>query len=261
MRRDNGLQIGDVLIPRYASSPALVVGQAHTGLGFAGTFHAVRCYDPSIAHWLWAVLSSGAGQQVRSKVSTGASTPVLSRGRLLELPVPLPPEEESRARLEMLYPLLERSQMVDMRRDEVQGSWWRTADLQGADRWDIFITLAEPDLLRSGIPLAELSEDMALGKAVHDHVVPTARPEWLRVYTSRSVRGGHIDDWWLDPSVRATIAEPADVLIPSVGAEGLSLDPPMILKAGRHSPRSSPVFPSREAALTRCGRKQRRSGR
>jgi hypothetical protein len=41
----------------------------------------------------------------------------------------------------------------------------------------------------------------------------------------------------------------------------LSLDPPMILKAGRHSPRSSPVFPSQEAALTRCGRKQRRSGR
>ena len=41
----------------------------------------------------------------------------------------------------------------------------------------------------------------------------------------------------------------------------LSLDPPMILKAGRHSPRSSPVFSSREAALTRCGRKQRRSGR
>jgi len=41
----------------------------------------------------------------------------------------------------------------------------------------------------------------------------------------------------------------------------LSLDPPMILKAGRRSPRSSPVFPSQEAALTRCDRKQRRSGR
>jgi len=222
MRRDKGLQVGDVLIPRYPSSPALVVGQAHTGLGFAGTFHAVRCYDPLVGHWLWAILSSRAGQQVRSMVSTGTSTPVLSRGRLLELSVPLPPVEELRARAEMFHSILERSQLVDMRRGEVQGSWWRIADLQGADRWDLFITLAEPDLLMSGIPLIELSEDIALGKAVHDHVLPTARPEWLRVYTARSVRAGRIDDWWLDPSVRATIAEPGDILIPSVGAEGLS---------------------------------------
>lgn len=222
MRRDNGLQVGDLLIPRYFFSPALVVGEAHTGLGFAGTFHAVRCSDPRVAVWLWAVLSSGVGQRIRAKVSTGANTPVLSRGRLLELRVPMPPVEDLQARLQMLYPLFERSQQVDMRRDEVQGSWWRIADLRGAERWDIFITLAEPDLLRSGIPLAALCEDMILGKAVRGHVLPTARPEWLRVYTARSVRAGRIDDLWLDPSARATIADPGDVLIPSVGANGLS---------------------------------------
>jgi hypothetical protein len=104
MRGDNGLQVGDLLIPRYSSSPALVVGQAHTGLGFAGTFHAVRCSDPRVAVWLWAVLSSSIGQRIRSKVSTGANTPVLSRGRLLELRVPMPPEEELQARLQTLYP-------------------------------------------------------------------------------------------------------------------------------------------------------------
>jgi hypothetical protein len=108
-----------------------------------------------------------------------------------------------------------------MRRNEVRGSWWRIADLRGAGRWDIFITLAEPDLLRSGIPLAELCEDMALGKAVHGHVVPTARPKWLRVYTSRSVRAGQIDDLWLDPATHATITQPGDLLIPSVGTKGL----------------------------------------
>jgi hypothetical protein len=223
MRRDNGLQVGDLLVPRYSFPPALVVGQAHTGLGFAGTFHAVRCSDPRVAVWLWAVLSSGVGQRIRSKVSTGGNTSVLSRGRLLELHVPLPPEEDLRARLVMLDPLLERSQLVDMRCDEVQGSWWRIADLRGAERWDIFITLAEPDLLGSGIPLVELCEDIALGKAVQRRVLPTARPGWLQVYTARSVRAGRIDDLWLDPAARATIAEPGDVLIPSVGAKGLSV--------------------------------------
>jgi hypothetical protein len=41
----------------------------------------------------------------------------------------------------------------------------------------------------------------------------------------------------------------------------LSLDPPMILKVDSHSPRSDPVSPSQETALTRCSRQQRKSGR
>ena len=41
----------------------------------------------------------------------------------------------------------------------------------------------------------------------------------------------------------------------------LSLDPPMILKAGSRSPRSDPHCPFQEAALTRCSRQQRQSGR
>jgi len=41
----------------------------------------------------------------------------------------------------------------------------------------------------------------------------------------------------------------------------LSLGPPMILEASSRSPRPDPVFPSQEAALTRCSRQQRQSGR
>ena len=41
----------------------------------------------------------------------------------------------------------------------------------------------------------------------------------------------------------------------------LSLDPPMILKAGSRSPRSDPRCPFQEAALTRCSPQQRQSGR
>src|SRR5260370_6761878 len=41
----------------------------------------------------------------------------------------------------------------------------------------------------------------------------------------------------------------------------LSLDPPVILKAGSRSPRSDPRYPFQEAALTRCSRQQRQSGR
>jgi hypothetical protein len=67
-----------------------------------------------------------------------------------------------------------------------------------------------------------LCEDMGLGKAVRGHVLPTARPNWLRVYTARSVRAGHIDDLWLDPSTQALVAEPGDLLIPSVGATAVS---------------------------------------
>ena len=217
----DGLQVGDLLVPRYSSSPALLLGEAHTGLGFAGSFHALRCSDYQVATWLWAALSSGFGQRARSEASTDANTPVLTRGRLLELRIPWPPAEERQEKVEILHPLVERSQSIDMRRDEVRGSWWRTANLEGAERWDVFIILAEPDLLL-GVPLAELCEDMGLGKAVRGHVLPTARPNWLRVYTARSVRAGHIDDLWLDPSAQALVAEPGDLLIPSVGATAVS---------------------------------------
>jgi hypothetical protein len=218
----DSLMPDDLLVPRYYNSPALVVAEAHNGLAFAGSFHALRCVDHHLTVWLWAVLSSGIGQRARADASTAAKVPLLTRGRLLELPVPVPPEQEMRERLETLHPLFEGSQLVDMRRHEVHGSWWRIADLHGADRWDVFVVLAEPDLLRSGVPLAELCEEMVVGKAVRDHVLPAPQPDWPRVYTSRSVRAGHIDDLWLDPSVPAVVAEPGDLLIPYVGATGLS---------------------------------------
>jgi hypothetical protein len=42
---------------------------------------------------------------------------------------------------------------------------------------------------------------------------------------------------------------------------GLSLDPPMILKAGSYSPRSGPRFAFQEATLTKCSRQQLQLGR
>ena len=46
-----------------------------------------------------------------------------------------------------------------------------------------------------------------------------------------------------------------------IRSNDLSLDPPTILKAGSRSPRSGPRYPFQEAALTRCSRQQRQSGR
>ena len=53
----------------------------------------------------------------------------------------------------------------------------------------------------------------------------------------------------------------AEQTICPLGHESLSLDPPMILKAGSRSPRSDPRYPFQEAALTRCSRQQHQSGR
>ena len=47
---------------------------------------------------------------------------------------------------------------------------------------------------------------------------------------------------------------PDEELLMPLLAELLSLDPPMILKADSCSPRSDPVIPSQETALTRCSR-------
>ena len=102
----NSLGVGDLLIPRNPSLPALVITENHVGLRFAGSFHCLRMSDATITAWLWGILSSKTGQRVRSRASSETSGNTISRGRLLDLAVPVPVLAEMRSFVNVLQPAL-----------------------------------------------------------------------------------------------------------------------------------------------------------
>jgi len=219
--REHGLTAGDLLVPRHPQQQPLLLGTGHAGLSFAGTFHALRPKDAATGALLWAVLSSGAGQEARQRAAAGTVLPQLNRSGLLEMLIPLPPVTT----LERFRPLLRHAQQVPTRTGDVDRSWWRTARLPPGDRWDLYITVAEPQRL-SDLRLGELCDEIRLGRDLRQLAQPAPRPGWLPVYTSQSVRMGRVADLWVGPDAKLVIAEASDVLIPAVGLSASSMVAP-----------------------------------
>jgi hypothetical protein len=209
---ERGLAVGDLLVPGSPRHPPLLLGTGHIGLAFAATFHALRPMDSATGALLWAVLSSGPGQEARHRAATGTTVAQLSRSALLGMLVPLPPVTV----LQRVRPLLGRAQRVSTGAGDVERSWWRTVRLPAAGRWDLYIAVAEPERLR-GVRLGELCAEIRVGRDLGQRPVAAPRPGWLPVYTSRSVRLGRISDLWIGPDAQFVIAEPGDVLVPAVG--------------------------------------------
>jgi hypothetical protein len=221
-RELEALAVGDLLVSPNPAQPALLIGPDHNALAFAGTFHALRPIDPQVGVWLWAVLSSTTGSNARYSEAAGGIRPTLTRGRLLELVVPMPSRETLRVVTERVQPLLGRAQKVSTRAGEIDRSWWRTDRLPRDGRWDFYVTLPDPQQLLTGTPLEELCQDVTMGRDVHNVALPIARKGWVPVYTSRSVRHDRADELWVPPERRFIYAEPGDVLIPAVGLSARS---------------------------------------
>ena len=214
---EHGLAAGDLLVPRNPQQPPLLLSTDHTGLAFAGTFHALRPEDAATGALLWAVLSSGRGQDARRRAAAGTVVAQLSRSGLLEMLVPLPPVTA----LKRFGPLLRRAQQVPTRTGDVDRSWWRTARLPAGDRWDLYITVAEPQRLLD-VRLGELCTEIRVGRDIRQQSQPAPRPGWLPVYTSKSVRLGRVAGLWVEPEAKLVIAESDDVLVPAVGLSASS---------------------------------------
>jgi hypothetical protein len=216
------LTVGDLLVSPNPAQPALLIGPDHVALAFAGTFHALRPVYFQVGVWLWAVLSSTTGGNVRYLEAVGGVRPSLTRGRLLELVVPIPPLETLHSVTERVLPLLERAQKVSTRAGEIDRSWWRTERLPRVGSWLYYVTLPDPQQLLRGSQLGELCEDVMMGRDVRDVALPVVRDGWVPVFTSRSVRHDRADKLWVPPHQRLIYAEAGDVLIPAVGLSARS---------------------------------------
>ncbi len=218
------LRVGDVLVPRSPSLPAVLLGVQHAGLAFSEGFHALRPMDPTTGLLLWAVLSSSRGMQIRSASARGTMASLLGALDLLQLKVPVP------VGYDQLVPALQT--LVDAIPDPTEGdvarSWWRTGYLPDGGEWAFELGLQDPSLLNTGRPLGDFAE-----------VVPGRRPappmglgELLPVYDGVYLSRGEVRRWAV--AQPTTGARPGDVLVGEVGVRGRArvVDAPGVVGVG-----------------------------
>lgn len=208
-----GLRPGDLLIPPRAEMPVLYVSEALLGSLVSSAFMALRPVENSL--WMWGVLNSKEGKQLRTFASTSANGIPGKRAQLLELQIPWAPL----AIVHDLHPVLralEEASHGD--EEEAPTSWWRLANLATTE-WRLALATPRPELLEKGFPLSELVE--ATRRGVSDVRHPLAehpRPDDLPVLDASWLRNGKIRRWSSPESTRATIRTgDADVVMAAYG--------------------------------------------
>ncbi len=211
-----GLRAGDLLVPP-AYGPVLLVDDDYAGFVFSGSYLPLRV-AASDALWLWGVLNTRRGADLRLAVARQTTATRLTAGLLAGLPVPLPPVDwaERRNPVERLHAGIAMTTAAA----EVGQSWWRTAALPRAGTWSPYLSTREPERLEEGTPLAKLADEVRSGVRV-ERTADEPLTGWLPYLTSRDVRAGLGPSVWTDDA--RLIAEPGDLVVADVGARGEAL--------------------------------------
>ena len=206
----NQLRPGDVLLPRMAGSPALLLTARHAELAFSDGFLALRPTDPAAGVLLWAILSSRRGMQVRSASSLGGST-LLGINDLLLLE--MPDLSHYAAKADDLRHLAQ--SVPGPSPAEVASSWWRITTLPPDGQWTFELALRDPLIAREGRPLGDLAQVTVGGRPrPMAAVIGDILPVYDGVYLSR----GEVRHW--APASPGTGTVAGDVLVGEVGLRG-----------------------------------------
>ncbi|MGY1679884.1 hypothetical protein [Geodermatophilus sp. SYSU D01176] len=205
-----GARPGDVLVPLAGDRPCVLLSAEHSGLAFAN-FAAMRPMPGVPAAWLWAVLSSQRGLQLRQGHSAG-TVPRPTLMGLAAMPVPMPPPVNADV-YRRLEPFLAVATEVG---EPVVRSWWRVTGLPATGDWRLELTTPNPRPLEDGTPL-EAYADVVTGRNPRD-TYPVPRPGTRPVLNGKSVDGTGVTRF-ADPSTGIE-AQPGDVAVVEVGVRG-----------------------------------------
>lgn len=205
------LQPGDVLVPRRADLPALMVHADLSGSTVSDGFLAYRFTSPTDAYWVWGVLSSVAGRAFRRAFLTDSLS--ARRARIGDAPLPMP-DDETRARMVSLLAAVESS--FRGQEEDAVATWWTTADLRRID-WKIALATPEPERLFDGVALADLAIEIRQGKSFGRNATITAPADGaLPVMTGSALAGRPVTRWMI-VTPTSSVAEAGDLLVAAVG--------------------------------------------
>jgi len=207
------LRIGDILVPRTGTSPALYVSEHLQGALLSSRFMALRPVEPAISLWLWALLSSESGRRWRNSLAHGSASTSLDQGALLGSAIPLP----SMARLRDLAVDLQAEERTTHLNEEVSTqTWWSTSDLREVE-WRFALATPEPDSLTEGTPFVSFCEEIRAGGNTRRGSVETEEPGYLPVADISMLGGKPVRRWVPNEGQGNVIARTGDLLVASIG--------------------------------------------
>lgn len=207
------LQSGDVLVGSSPDTPALLVTERLRGAAVSTRFTALRPIAEVTSFWIWAVLNSEAGHQIRRHLSLGSLDAGGVKARVLDVRIPVPPLAHQ-FELEAVLRQFEASTHIE--EEEAVATWWRSADLRGQE-WRLLLASPEPERLDDGDPLESLTERIEQGGS-RDDVSPDELVGALYVTDIGVLSGRPPKRWARSLGSGGVLAGRGDVLVAAVGS-------------------------------------------
>jgi hypothetical protein len=208
------LQIGDVLVPPNAEAPALLVTEALRGALVSARFTALRPSGNVISLWIWAVLNSKSGLDLRQRLSLGSLDTGGAKARILDIAIPVPTLAHQ---IEVEPTLRAIESTTHVEEDEAPSTWWRTANLRGRE-WRLLLASPEPERLDEGEPLEYYAERIERGAAVGRDDVTDVPDAGTPVTDGAILAGALVKRWARSSGKPGVMAIPGDVLVAAIGS-------------------------------------------
>lgn len=157
----------------------------------SSTFYALRPRGNVSALWVWGLLNSRSGLELRGSLAGGSASLSLTPGDLLDIAVPLPTLVGQDA---LIRAMQSEASTTHLEEEEAPETWWRTADLRGSE-WRILLASPRPDLLHEGIPLKDYCGEIVKGRPVREVAVEAQEVDFLPVADIRLLSGDPPRRW------------------------------------------------------------------
>lgn len=208
------LQVDDLLVPLNAEAPVLRVAEHLTGALVSTHFIALRPTGNAKSLWIWAVLNSKSGRELRQRLSLANLHTGGAKARVLDLSIPVP-DLLHQIEVEPTLRVIESKTHCD---EEVAPStWWRTVDLRDKE-WRLLLASPEPERLNDGEPLQSYAEMIERGRVLPRGHIADVPEAGIPIADGASLAGRPIRRWAKISGTSDVMVAPGDVLVAAIGS-------------------------------------------
>ncbi|WP_441958712.1 hypothetical protein [Mycolicibacterium houstonense] len=208
------LLVDDLLVPPNAEAPVLRVTEHLTGALVSTRFIALRPTGNAKPLWIWAVLNSKSGRELRQRLLVANLHTGGAKARVLDLAIPVP-DLIHQIEVEPTLRVIEARTHRD--EEEAPSTWWRTVDLRDKE-WRLLLASPEPERLDDGEPLQSYAEMIERGRALPRDQITDITEVGIPIADGASLAGRPIRRWAKISGTSDVMAAPGDVLVAAIGS-------------------------------------------
>ena len=207
------LQIDDLLVAPSPEVPVLLVTEHLQGALVSSGFAALRASGIATPLWIWAVLNSKSGRELRRRLSLGGFDTGSTKARIRDLDIPVPTLARQREAQPELRSI---ESTTHIEEEEAPSTWWRTTDLRGKE-WHLQLASSKPERLDDGPQLKTYVAMIDQGRVLRGEVtnVPNAGAP---ITDGAALAGRPVRRWVRSTDESSVVAESGDVLVAAIGS-------------------------------------------